>query len=79
MVSGLVAALESGLTSWCQILDALRLGPADDVAEVTAAKPNRHGPGRPLGSKSWRPAARYDVGKTARRPETIPERDQDRP
>lgn len=33
-----VPALESGRTSWCLILDALRLGPADDVAEVTAAQ-----------------------------------------
>lgn len=31
-----VAALESGRTSWCQILDALRLGPTGDVAEVAA-------------------------------------------
>ncbi|MGW7363153.1 NF041680 family putative transposase [Streptomyces sp. NPDC054841] len=36
-----VAALEPGRTSWCQILDALRLGPADDVAEVTAAQVRR--------------------------------------
>jgi hypothetical protein len=36
-----VAALESGRTSWCQILDALLLGPADDVAEVTAAQVRR--------------------------------------
>jgi hypothetical protein len=36
-----VAALESGRTSWCQILDALRLGPVDDVAEVTAAQVRR--------------------------------------
>lgn len=36
-----VAALESGRTSWCQILDALRLGPTDDVAEVTAAQVRR--------------------------------------
>ncbi|MEU2113961.1 transposase [Streptomyces sp. NPDC019507] len=27
--------------SWCQILDALRLGPTDDVAEVTAAQVRR--------------------------------------
>lgn len=32
-----VAALESGRTSWCQLLDAVRLGPEDDVPEVTAA------------------------------------------
>ncbi|GGT01068.1 hypothetical protein GCM10010254_21640 [Streptomyces chromofuscus] len=36
-----VAALKSGRTSWCQILDALRPGPADDVAEVTAAQVGR--------------------------------------
>lgn len=33
-----VAALESGRTSWCRLLDAVRLGPADDFAEVTAAQ-----------------------------------------
>lgn len=27
-----VAALEAGRTSWCQLLDAVRLGPEDDVA-----------------------------------------------
>lgn len=36
-----VAALESGRTSWCQLLDAVRLGPDDDVAEVTAAQVRR--------------------------------------
>ncbi|GHJ39443.1 hypothetical protein Sm713_82610 [Streptomyces sp. TS71-3] len=36
-----VAALESGRTSWCQLLDAVRLGPEDDVAEVTAAQVRR--------------------------------------
>ncbi len=36
-----VAALESGRTSWCQLLDAVRLGPADDVAEVTALQVRR--------------------------------------
>lgn len=36
-----VAVLESGRTSWCQLLDAVRLGPADDVAEVTAAQVRR--------------------------------------
>ncbi|MFF9011867.1 NF041680 family putative transposase [Streptomyces sp. NPDC014870] len=44
-----------------------------------APKPNRPGPGRPLGSKYQRPATRYDVGKTVRRPETITERNQTRP
>jgi DDE superfamily endonuclease len=33
-----VAALETGRTSWTALLDALRLGPADDVAEATAAQ-----------------------------------------
>jgi hypothetical protein len=33
-----VAALESGTTSWTQILDAARIGPDDDPAEVTAAQ-----------------------------------------
>lgn len=36
-----VAALETGRTSWCQLLDAVRLGPDDDVAEVTAAQVRR--------------------------------------
>ncbi|MFE2149226.1 transposase [Streptomyces lavendulae] len=44
-----------------------------------APKPNRPGPGRPLGSKNQRLATRYDVGKTVRRPETITQRDQVRP
>lgn len=33
-----VAALEPGRTSWCQLLDAVRLGPADDATLVTAAQ-----------------------------------------
>jgi DDE superfamily endonuclease len=33
-----VAALESGRTSWTAVLDAIRLGPDDDQAEVTAAQ-----------------------------------------
>ncbi len=36
-----VAALETGRTSWCQLLDAVRLGPDDDVAEVIAAQARR--------------------------------------
>ncbi|MFJ4428968.1 hypothetical protein ACIP24_39995, partial [Streptomyces bobili] len=44
-----------------------------------APKPNRPGPGRPLGSKNRRLAPRYDVGKTVKRPETLIERDQARP
>ncbi|MGE6723734.1 NF041680 family putative transposase, partial [Streptomyces niveus] len=41
-----------------------------------APKLNLPGPGRPPGSKNRRPATRYDVGKTTRRPESITERDQ---
>jgi hypothetical protein len=33
-----VAALEPGRTSWTQVLDAVRLGRDDDVAEVTAVQ-----------------------------------------
>jgi hypothetical protein len=33
-----VAALESGRTSWTAVLDAIRLSPDDDEAEVTAAQ-----------------------------------------
>ncbi|WP_443074643.1 NF041680 family putative transposase [Streptomyces sp. NBC_01431] len=36
-----VAALETGRTSWCQLLDAVRLGSGDDVAVVTAAQVRR--------------------------------------
>ncbi|WP_328285925.1 NF041680 family putative transposase [Streptomyces sp. A1-5] len=41
-----------------------------------APKPSGPGPGRPRGSKNHRPATRYDVGKTTRRPESITERDR---
>ena len=33
-----IAALEPGRTSWTAVLDAVRLGPDDDVAEMTAAQ-----------------------------------------
>jgi DDE superfamily endonuclease len=33
-----IAALESGRTSWTLTLDVVRLGPADDATEVTAAQ-----------------------------------------
>lgn len=36
-----VAALETGRTSWCQPLDAIRLGPHDDVAEAAARQVRR--------------------------------------
>ncbi|PNG89571.1 hypothetical protein SMF913_25036 [Streptomyces malaysiensis] len=44
-----------------------------------APKPSKPGPGRPLGSKNRRPATRYDVGKTMKRPESITERNLLRP
>jgi hypothetical protein len=34
----IVAALETGRTSWTAVLDAVRLGPADDLAAVTASQ-----------------------------------------
>jgi hypothetical protein len=34
----IVAALETGATSWTAVLDAVRLGPADDATAVTAAQ-----------------------------------------
>ena len=33
-----IVALEPGRTSWTLPLDAVRLGPADDATEVTAAQ-----------------------------------------
>ena len=33
-----VAALETGRTSWTAVLDAVRLGPADDATAVTAGQ-----------------------------------------
>lgn len=33
-----VGALETGCTSWGALLDAVRLGPADDATAVTAAQ-----------------------------------------
>jgi hypothetical protein len=33
-----IAALESGRTSWTAVLDAVRLGPGDDETEITAAQ-----------------------------------------
>ncbi|MEU3356313.1 NF041680 family putative transposase [Streptomyces sp. NPDC037389] len=49
------------------------------VYPARAPKPSRPGPGRPLGSKNRRPTTRYDVGKTAKRPENVTERDRLRP
>lgn len=42
----LVAEHRRGHASWCQLLDAVRLGPGDDVAEVTAAQVRRMVTGR---------------------------------
>ncbi|MER7408115.1 NF041680 family putative transposase [Streptomyces sp. NPDC000070] len=41
-----------------------------------APKPSRPGPGRPPGTRNRRPATRYDVGKTLKRPATLTERDR---
>jgi hypothetical protein len=49
-----VAALESGPTSWTAVLDAVRLGPADDATAVTAAQ-LRAVVGRLRAAGHWRP------------------------
>ena len=49
----LVAALEPGRTSWTLPLDAVRLGPADDATEVTAAQV-REVVGRIIAAGHWR-------------------------
>ena len=48
-----IAALEPGRTSWTALLDAVRLGPDDDEAEVTAAQV-RNVIGRLIGAGHWR-------------------------
>jgi DDE superfamily endonuclease len=48
-----VAALEPGRTSWTLPLDAVRLGPADDATEVTAAQ-IREVAGRVIAAGHWR-------------------------
>src|SRR5579859_1060542 len=48
-----VAALEPGRTSWTAVLDAVRLGPADDQTEVTAAQV-REVVGRLIAAGHWR-------------------------
>ena len=50
-----VAALEPGRTSWTAVLDAVRLGPHDDVAEVTARQ-LRAVIGRLIEAGQWQPA-----------------------
>ncbi len=49
-----VAALEPGRTSWTAVLDAVRLGPGDDEAAVTAAQV-RDVITRLIGAGHWRP------------------------
>jgi hypothetical protein len=49
-----VAALEPGRTSWTQILDARRLGPADDATAVTAGQ-LRQVIDQLIGAGHWRP------------------------
>ena len=48
-----IAALEPGRTSWTAVLDAIRLGPDDDEAEVTAAQV-REVITRLIGAGHWR-------------------------
>jgi hypothetical protein len=49
-----IAALEPGRTSWTAVLDAVRLGPDDDAAEVTAAQV-REVITRLIGAGHWHP------------------------
>src|SRR5205814_8752796 len=49
-----VAALETGRTSWTAVLDAQRLGRADDATAVTAAQ-LRDVVGRLTAAGQWRP------------------------
>src|SRR5262247_3412705 len=68
-----VAALEPGRTSWTAVLDAVRLGPGDDEAAVTAAQV-RDVVTRLIEAGHWRPGdpailivfdAGYDVARLA--------------
>jgi len=68
-----IAALESGRTSWTAVLDAVRLGPTDDVAEATAIQLRRVVE-RLIGLGHWRPGDRdilivldagYDIPRLA--------------
>lgn len=49
-----VAVLETGRTSWTQVLDAVRLGPADDATAVTADQ-LRQVIGRLVAAGQWQP------------------------
>lgn len=68
-----VAALEPGRTSWTQVLDVVRLGPADDATAVTAAQ-LRDVVNRLIDAGQWMPGdldivivcdAGYDVTRLA--------------
>jgi hypothetical protein len=68
-----VAALETGRTSWTAVLDAVRLGPADDATAVTAAQ-LREVVGRIIDAGHWQEGdpsilivadAGYDVTRLA--------------
>lgn len=68
-----VAALEPGRTSWTALLDAVRLGPADDATAATAAQ-LREVVGRLITAEHWRPGdpdilivtdAGYDITRLA--------------
>ena len=68
-----VAALETGRTSWTAVLDAIRLGPADDATAVTAAQ-LRDVVTRLVHARQWKPGdaeilivmdAGYDVTRLA--------------
>ena len=68
-----VAALEQGRTSWTAVLDAIRLGPADDETEVTATQV-RDVVDRLITAGHWQPGdpdilvvfdAGYDVSRLA--------------
>jgi hypothetical protein len=68
-----VAALEAGRTCWTAVLDAVRLGPADDATAVTACQ-LRAVVGRLITARHWRPGdpdilivcdAGYDVTRLA--------------
>jgi hypothetical protein len=68
-----VAALEPGRTSWTQVLDAVRLGPDDDVAQVTVVQV-RQVVQRLIAAGHWQPGdpdvlvvfdAGYDLARLA--------------
>jgi len=68
-----VAALQSGRSSWTAVLDAVRLGPADDATAVTAGQ-LREVVDRLRGAGHWRPGdptlwivldSGYDVARLA--------------